>query len=269
MSSRDADSTPLPGVCYITYPPTPDLAAASWSSPPSERGLDGPRARARNSGSEAGSDVTQIARARRGVSSADHPGDVGEEAPGSENGSAAAGASPRERREDECSFTACSNTIASSPDGSWQNDRCGNGAIDDAGGPGRVGGKGGQPQRTPTEQRSSANEKTLKRHVAYDLDEDSGSYRSGLVGTGEMTSIKGIAEQGSDRRAALRRQVGKDGGRGGGRPLRCGQKVISTMISDGHPLVASRGFPSLPGVDEHQLPPFWLAEMHDNMRKNR
>ncbi|CAN0309982.1 unnamed protein product, partial [Ectocarpus sp. 12 AP-2014] len=271
MSSGDADTTPLPGVCYITYPPTPDLAAVSSSSPPAERGLDGPRGRARNSRSDAGSDVTQIARAaRRGDSSVDLPGYVEEEeAEGGENSSAAAEVSPRETHEDECSFTVGGTANVSSPVGSWQNERCGNRDIADTGGPGRSSGEGGQGQRRPTEQPPLASEKTaLKRHVAYDLEEDSGSYGSGLVGVGEMASMEGIAEQGSERRVAPRRQAGKGGG-GGERPLRCGQKVISMMISDGHPLVASRGSPSLPGVDEHQLPPFWLAEMHDNMRKNR
>ncbi|CAN0435689.1 unnamed protein product, partial [Ectocarpus sp. 12 AP-2014] len=270
MSSGDADTTPLPGVCYITYPPTPDLAAVSLSSPPAERGLDGPRGRARNSSSDAGSDVTQVAcAARRGDSSADLPGDLveEEEAEGGENGSAAAEASPRGTHEDECSFTVSGTASVSSPVGSLQNERCGNLDIADTGGPGRSSGEGGQRQRRPTEQPPLVSEKiTLKRHVAYDLEED--SYGPGLVGAREMASMEGIAEPGSERRSAPRRQARKGGG-GGERPLRCGQKVISMMISDGHPLVASRGSPSLPGVDEHQLPPFWLAEMHDNMRKNR
>ncbi|CAB1098068.1 unnamed protein product [Ectocarpus sp. CCAP 1310/34] len=270
MSSGDADTTPLPGVCYITYPPTPDVAAVSLASPPAERGLDGPRARARNRRSDVGSDATQIARARRGDSSVDLPGDVEEEeTEGGENGSAAADASLRETHEDECSFTVGGTTNASSPVGSWHHERCGNRDIDDTGGPGRTSGEEGQRQRAPTEQPPLASEKNaLKRHVAYDLEEDSGSYKSGLVGAGEMASMEGITEQGSEHRAVPRRQAGKGGG-GGERPMRCGQKVISMMISDGHPLVASRGFPSLPGVDEHQLPSFWLAEMHDNMRKNR
>lgn len=45
--------------------------------------------------------------------------------------------------------------------------------------------------------------------------------------------------------------------------------ILKMMTADGHPLVASKSFPSLPGVDEHQRPPFWLAKMHDNMRENR
>lgn len=35
-----------------------------------------------------------------------------------------------------------------------------------------------------------------------------------------------------------------------------------------HPLLLKVA-PSLPGVDEHQRPPFRLAEMHENMRRDR
>lgn len=72
---------------------------------------------------------------------------------------------------------------------------------------------------------------------------------------------------------------GEGGGRGGyqaarkssngRRRRRCRNSVLSMMTKAGHPLVASKESPSLPGVDEHQPPSFWLAEMLDNMRKNR
>lgn len=346
-SSLEADIASLPGVCYITYPPTPVLAAVTSSSA-LDGGLDGPR----GAGSVREENSTRLARVRKdddsfdlvrrraeggdsifagpprrgeamGVDgeSSDRPRDGRtfnecsrrESSPTEGGGSSAADISlGQPRGEDSGSYEGFPDSASHSlsisrrllsANSSSQNggvsrqadsleagekDQSTEGSTHNGYNRRRVGGKvwGGQQQQRecvhelaaaqqPSERGLTANgsgydEPSLQQQQPPQVEAETLRGRSTHCETEPMMTEtvspvdgQGGGGGGGGHHQAARKRIG------GRRRKRCGNSVLSTMTKEGHPLVASKVFPSLPGVDEHQLPSFWLAEMHDNMRKNR
>lgn len=318
-SFDDTDSTPLPGVCYIRYPPTPDLAAVlhpSSSSASHEDGLNASRTAAVSNHKSA-----RLARCRRADPSPEPEQKVEEEKvregqgdrevgrcePGcgaGEDGSRSTGF-PRDeaagRRADPP--VAASSRRADGAPGNEDNDAPREGSwkvpFDNRPGSEGDGGNGGgnaapaetgrvtpgaaeyngkssnqEEDQHDEEQKGEKQERRQPRRQSQAAENDSVGDRTTLDSRSRVAGSESRPEAVAAEESRRRHRPG--GGRrmerwrrreAGGRAK--SNKILSMMTKDGHPLVASRAFPTLPGVDEHQRPPFLLAQMHDNMRKDR
>ncbi|CAN0051141.1 unnamed protein product [Pylaiella littoralis] len=245
----DPDIASLPGVCHITYPPTLDLAAVDSSSL-LNGGVGGTGALMREER------ITRSARVRRDDDSF-------------------AGV---QRRAEERSKSTESHQKG-----------------EEAGMEGESSDLPRGVEFTGTRRGSSTEENDTSAELSLGRSgrEGSGNCKafpdptprlspeSSLLSADPLSHSRGLARQGDNLEAervessteGSSHNRNKSGGGGessnGRRRRRCRNSVLSMMTKAGHPLVASNESPSLPGVDEHQPSSFWLAEMLDNMRKNR
>lgn len=274
-----ADNTPLPGVCYITYPPTPDLAAAeplSSSTVSQESGFSGPPAVVNHDDKG-----TRLARCRRGSPSPEFPPKVEEsdeeqrERRGARNEGRTSPGVPR----NETGRVDASEVETSRADepGNKENDipypdfPC---DRPESQGERGAGGEPATSEISGTNPSVEYDGRSLNQEEEKDEEEKERQplRQSQAENKDDREDVSAFAAEG-----ARTTTVGGNGGhragrrrlRGRRRPRGTSNKILSMMSKEGHPLVVSKGSPTLPGVDEHQRPLFCLAEMHDNMRKNR
>eukprot|EP00752_Nemacystus_decipiens_P003651 g3365.t1 len=306
VSLVDTGNSPLPGVCYIRYPPTPDLAAVlhpSSSSAPRENGLDAPcmAAACNNKG-------TRLARCRRGNPPTDSPREAEAEGGGQEGEGGG--------RQPECGAGEGGSRLIEFAQ--YQAERVELSAVDSP----RAGGRRKEEEDAPPGELGFDDPRGNEGNGGLE-DDDAASAGESRVVPGTEITVEKISNQEEDKPAnepgqqpepPRRRSEGKNecsraseelyskpqvpdsasppavaaglgeerrrhrvgrGRRGEARQRQdaaartTSNRILSMMTKDGHPLVASKAFPTLPGVDEYQRPPFMLAQMHDNMRKDR
>ncbi|CAN0071598.1 unnamed protein product, partial [Scytosiphon promiscuus] len=263
--------TPLPGVCYITYPPTPDLTA--MAVPASSDGSVGHGLNDSDGSGGAGKGVSPITRKHAGDPSmefSDRQQGKGCAAPDT----ALTGSSPpahllfREARGSSCDSTE-------GDDGEdWER-------VEE---PPLVDGSHGRaststrdasptsPSLTRGAELEACNSQRLqqeqRRQPKPGADDQSGGkmfqHRESVSMGGEGAEVGRSGREGHGSR-----RTRKSRGRHTPNPCKARSRVRSKTAPTDHPLGTSRISPTLPGVDEHQRPVFWLAEMHENLRKNR
>lgn len=254
---------PLPGVCYITYPPTPDLASSCCTSLGTFDGhtsVDGQ--------SEEGdtTEATLQHGLRRQSSSASFQDDGDSPVPDT---SPAANVNPERRK---TSSSSSSSNIAGNrkeggrrPDGEVERHQqqqghrrketrhpavCANYGIENPGDWPGLAFDGERPsspkdhQRAATEPQKSRSTNEGGLRLPSDTIANRQAISTGAIG-GRGRPDKGRVGGGQ---ISIMRRCRAKGGR---------SRLIKTIA------------PSIPGVDEHQQPPFRLAEMHENMRRDR
>lgn len=276
-SSPGAQSCrPLPDVCYITYPRTPDLTAMGVPASLDfslECGLE-------NGNSDSGGDIGSMPTTveRTGGPSTEFPQDP-DEAAGAVaavelmNSSPPADPSSREAQDGSYGGHMDSDGVDGKrplhcfeqPSAAEANH--GRASTSEIRSSGR---RPSLAHGTELEAGHSQQQQQQKRHQQLREDDGPGGEtlrRRVSVSVGGEGAEAGRAGQGGRTRRRRSRIRGRDrlslGNVSSSRRARMKTGPIN------HPLGASRVFPTLPGVDEHQRPVFWLAEMHENLRKNR
>lgn len=331
---------PLPGVCYITYPATPDLASSSCPSLQAPEGFavgdddangDSRRGRLSRSSPSGNSSRSRSRSLSRGSSSGG--GGDGGRSKGGDGRSRSAqghrrvsggnddrpkllrrrpscpfieggtdGQSRDESQRPNCPFIggtggqslgdnlgATGSDLSSKSMGGGSS---GGGIGGDGGGGGgsRGGsattGTGNQEQERPEEEKEGGRDGSRLSQRGLGLQENLPEGRPGEQRAAEEgPSFEAVTSAGRESiqqdemescpprlsgpkresapatKAERRRGRGKGWGRGSGTE-RWGD------ATDAHPL-EMEVLPSLPGVDEHQLPSFCLAELHGDIRRNR
>lgn len=284
VSSASSSSPPddakssgqLPGVCYITYPPTPDLTATvvpASSDFSLECGLQNGDGGGGGDGADEGSMSVTRERTRGASAELSQPKEKERSAAAE---AALTSGSPRE----DPSFRGvqvrsyCGPVDENGVDGEERHH-----SLEQ---PSPVEGSHGQASSSTTDppgtktdlahgaelEAGNSQQNQLQQNPRAD-DERGGDNLQHRV----SVSVGGGGDAGgpAGREARRRRRQRKGRGRQGmlfGRAINTNIVRVKTAPT-GHPLGGSRVFPTLPGVDEHQRPVFWLAEMHENLRKNR
>ncbi|CAM9161191.1 unnamed protein product [Hapterophycus canaliculatus] len=274
LSSPDIDSSrPLTGVCYITYPPTPDLTAVVGAASP---GLPLKRSLySGNSGSGTDKGIMAITRERTDGPPVGLTQRQKETAGAAAEGALTSGSSAADLTSPGAQDRSCGYRV----DGGGLGVERQRGDFEE---PSSIAGSHGC---TSTSAKDPSGTSPCLAHCAEPDDSKQRQQRhlqqqnpraddqSGVGKVGHRLSVsmggEGAVGGRAGRKARRRRQRRKGRGRQrlilGKNSSRLTMKTASTV----NLLGGSRVSPTLPGVDEHQRPVFWLAEMHESLRKNR